>query len=141
MQDTSHQMEDYLRKYCFGLLDLCQKRNLKNIALTWVTLGKNSKFDTLHSFQAHYGMIHKINVYILLYNGKLQSLQIAPSKTATSLDIFFQQQRQQQFFGTGPTCKMRSNFVFLTNEYKILISRLCFVAFISPFCLQSVRYS
>ena len=50
MQDASHQMEDYLRKYCFGLLDLCQKRNLKNIALTWVTLEKTNKLDTSYSF-------------------------------------------------------------------------------------------
>ena len=47
MQDTSHQVKDYLRSYWLGFLDLCQKRNLKNIALTWVTLEKNSKFDIL----------------------------------------------------------------------------------------------
>ena len=46
MQDTPHQMKDYLRSYCFSSLDLCRKRNLKNIALTWVTLEKNSKLDT-----------------------------------------------------------------------------------------------
>ena len=34
----------------FSLFALCQKRNLKTKALTWVTLGENSKFDTLHSF-------------------------------------------------------------------------------------------
>ena len=43
-------MKDLLRSYCFSLLDLCRKCNLKNIALPWVTLGENSKFDTLHSF-------------------------------------------------------------------------------------------
>ena len=47
---TPHQMKDYLRSYCFSSLDLRQNRNLKNIALIWVTLEKNSKFDTLHSF-------------------------------------------------------------------------------------------
>ena len=47
MQDTSHQVKDYLRSYWLSFLDLCQKRNLKNIALTWVTLEKNSKFDIL----------------------------------------------------------------------------------------------
>ena len=46
MQDIPHQTKDYLRSSCFSSLDLCQKRNLKNIALTWVTLEKNSKFDT-----------------------------------------------------------------------------------------------
>ena len=50
MQHIPHQMIDLLRTYCFGSLDLCRKRNFKNIAITWVTLGKNSKFDTLHSF-------------------------------------------------------------------------------------------
>ena len=43
-------MKDYLRSYCFISLDLRQNRNLKNIALIWVTLEKDSKFDTLHSF-------------------------------------------------------------------------------------------
>ena len=47
---TPHQMKDYLRSYCFSSLDLRQNRNLKNIALIWVTLEKNSKFDTLNSF-------------------------------------------------------------------------------------------
>ena len=42
-------MKDLLRNYCFSLLDLCRKFSLKNIALTWVSLGENSKFDTLHS--------------------------------------------------------------------------------------------
>ena len=46
-------MKDYLRSYCFSSLDLHQNRNLKNIALIWVTLEKNSKFDTLNSF-AHF---------------------------------------------------------------------------------------
>ena len=50
MQDTPHQMKDYLRKYCFSLFGLCQKRNLKNIALTWITSEKNNKFNTSHSF-------------------------------------------------------------------------------------------
>ena len=50
MQHTPHQMKDLLRSYCFSSLDLCRKRNFKNIALTWVTLGKNRKFDILHSF-------------------------------------------------------------------------------------------
>ena len=45
------QMKDYLRSYCFSFLDLRQNRNLKNIALICVTLEKNSKFDTLHSFK------------------------------------------------------------------------------------------
>ena len=141
-------MKYLLRSYCFRLLDLCRKRNLNNIALTWVTLGENSKFDTLHSFQTHHGKIHillnvqiLLQTYMLLRIVKLQSLQIAPSKSASSLDILFQQQRQQLFFGIDPKCKMRSNFVFLTNEYKISISQLCFVVFISPFFLQSVRYS
>ena len=68
MQHTPHQMKDLLRSYCFSLLDLCRKRNFKNIALTWLTLGKNSKFDTLHSFQTHHGKKHIfLNVYILLY--------------------------------------------------------------------------
>ena len=39
-------MKDYLRSYCFSSLDLHQNHNLKNIALIWVTLEKNSKFDT-----------------------------------------------------------------------------------------------
>ena len=96
MQDTPHQIKDLLRSYCFSLLDLCRKRNLKNIDLTSVSLGKNSKFDNLHSFSTHYSKIHIfLNVYILLrtcmrlYNDKVQSLQIAPSKSASSLDIFF----------------------------------------------------
>ena len=42
MQDTPHQMKDYLRSYCFSKLDLCRKRNLKNVALMWVTLEKNN---------------------------------------------------------------------------------------------------
>ena len=50
MQDTQRQMKDYLRSYCFSLPDLYQKRNLKNIALTWVSLEKNRKFDTLYNF-------------------------------------------------------------------------------------------
>ena len=71
MQDTSHQMKDYLRSYCFSSLDLCQKRNLKNIDLAWATLENNNKFDALHNFshfQTNYGKIHIfLNVYILLY--------------------------------------------------------------------------
>ena len=43
-------MKDLLRSYCFSLLELCRKCNLKKKALTWVTLRENSKFDTLHSF-------------------------------------------------------------------------------------------
>ena len=43
-------MKDLLRSYCFSFLDFCRKRNLKNIALTWVILRENSKCDTLHSF-------------------------------------------------------------------------------------------
>ena len=35
MQHTPHQMKYLLRRYCFSLLDLCQKRNCKNIALTY----------------------------------------------------------------------------------------------------------
>ena len=50
MEDASHQMKDLLKSYCFSSLALCRNRNLKNIAVTCVTLGKNSKFDTLHSF-------------------------------------------------------------------------------------------
>ena len=50
MQDTPHELKDSLRSYCFSSLDLCQKRNLKNIPLPWVTLEKNNKFDTSHSF-------------------------------------------------------------------------------------------
>ena len=50
LSNTPQQMNDYLRSYCFSLLDLCRKRNLKNIALTWVTLEKNNKLDTSHSF-------------------------------------------------------------------------------------------
>ena len=46
MQDIPHQTKDYLRSSYFSSLDLCRKRNLKNIASTWVTLEKNSKFDT-----------------------------------------------------------------------------------------------
>ena len=42
LQDTPHQVKDYLRSYCSNSLDLCRKSNLKNIALTtWVTLEKN----------------------------------------------------------------------------------------------------
>ena len=50
MQHTPHQMKDLLRSYFFSLFNLCRKRNFKNIALTWVTLGKNRKFDILHGF-------------------------------------------------------------------------------------------
>ena len=50
MQDTRHQMKDYLRNYCFSWLNLCWKCNLRKITLTWVTLEKNSNFVTLHSF-------------------------------------------------------------------------------------------
>ena len=39
-------MKDYLRSYCFSSLDLYQNHNLKKMALIWVTLEKNSKFDT-----------------------------------------------------------------------------------------------
>ena len=46
MQDTPHQMKDYLRSCPFSLLDLCRKRNFKNIALTWIALEENIKFDT-----------------------------------------------------------------------------------------------
>ena len=49
MQYTPHQMKDLLKSYCFSSIDLYGKRNFKNIALTWVTLGKNKKFDILHS--------------------------------------------------------------------------------------------
>ena len=50
MQDTPHQLKDSLKSFCFSSLDLCRKLNLKNIPLTWVTLEKNNKFDTSHSF-------------------------------------------------------------------------------------------
>ena len=50
MQDAPHRMKDYLRKYCFSSPDLYRKRNLKNVALTWVTLEKNDKLDTSHNF-------------------------------------------------------------------------------------------
>ena len=56
MQDTRDRMKNYLRSYCFSFLDLCRKRNLKNIALTWITLEKKNKFDTLHNlrhFETH----------------------------------------------------------------------------------------
>ena len=93
MQDTSHQMKDYLRSYCFSSLDLCQKRNLKNIDLTWATLENNNKFDALHNFshfQTHYGKIYIfLNAYILLYIMLIMSLQITPSKSASSLNFFF----------------------------------------------------
>ena len=57
-------MKYLLRSYSFNLLDLCRQCYLKNIALTWVTLGKNSKFDTLHSFWTHYGKIRIFSKFI-----------------------------------------------------------------------------
>ena len=149
MQDTPHQMKNLLRNYCFSSLDLCRKRYLKNIALTWVTLGKNNKFDTFHSFQTHYGKIHIfLNVYyillythILLYNVKLQSLQIAPSKSASSLDVFFSTTTLAVIVWNRPNMYNEVKLRFLTNEQKMSIYHLCFVAFIFPFFLQRVRYS
>ena len=144
MQDTSHQMEDYLRKYCFGLLDLCQKRNLKNIALTWVTLGKNRKFDTLHSFQSRYSKIHIfLNVYILLctymllYNVKLQSLQIVPQKKHHPIIVgyFFQQQRFRFSYQWAqdidfPTLFCGIYFSFFSSAGKTFLRNK-----VTPFCL------
>ena len=90
----------FIKKLLFQFAWFMSKFVLKNIVLTWVTLGENSKFDTLHSFWTHYGKIHiLLNVYILLYtymllyNVKLPFSQIAPSKSVSSLDIFLQHQR------------------------------------------------
>ena len=85
-------MKDYLRSYCFSLLDSYQKRNLKNIALTWVSLEKNRKFDTLYNYTFLDTLWQDPNflkrLYTTVHNVNLQSLQITPSKSASSL-IFF----------------------------------------------------
>ena len=47
MQDTPHELKDSLRNYCFSSLDLCQKLNLKNIPLPWVTLENFTFLGTL----------------------------------------------------------------------------------------------
>ena len=117
-------MNDLVRSYCFSLLEYCRMCNLKNIALTWVTLGKSkTNIDTLHSFQTNGKIQIFLNVYILLYtymllyNVKLQSLQIASSKSASSLDVFFFNSNvSSNFLEQVIFCKMRSNFVFLTNS-------------------------
>ena len=92
MQDSPHQMEDYLRKYCFSQPDSCRKHNLKNTALTCVTLEKNNKLDTSHSFthfQTQYGKIQIFLNINILHNVNLKSWQIASSKSASSTNIFF----------------------------------------------------
>ena len=85
MQNTPRQMKDYLRSYCFSLLGLCRKCNLKNIALTWFTLEENIKFDTSHNFThfwTHYWQDSHFlkRLHTTARNVNLKSWQIAPSK-------------------------------------------------------------
>ena len=92
----TRQMKDYLRSYYFNSLNLCQKCNLKNIDLTWVTLENNNKFDALHNFtflDTLWQDPHFLKrLYTTVHNVNLQSLQITPSKKCIIIDFFFQLQ-------------------------------------------------